>query len=269
MKALRLRIYQPTAHYRVPFTFNRRHTYPLPPYSTVVGLMCNLMGIRNDTGKGEPDSEEYNRLKGVKMSIAGRFRSKTTQKSWLRNLNKDAHVNRFHSADNRSINQRPEHIGGQSPVTIDELEDVKLIIHLAHDESSFLEYLKGVLENPKDRLTSIHLGRAEDQVIFEEIGWAELKRKELLGNYQHFFWIPAEDGEPPLGIRYELPTFYSLTEGYRNFEYVPVWLNEGKIVGYPGVTDPGVKLKNEINQKRVPEEFPVFLTPLSCQEDKT
>jgi hypothetical protein len=48
-----------------------------------------------------------------------------------------------------------------------------------------------------------------------------------------------------------------------------VWLNEGKIVGYPGVTDPGVKLKNEINQKRVPEEFPVFLTPLSCQEDKT
>ena len=29
--ALRLKIYQPTAYFRLPFAYQRRHTYPLPP----------------------------------------------------------------------------------------------------------------------------------------------------------------------------------------------------------------------------------------------
>lgn len=53
---LRIRIYRPQAHYRVPFTYQRRHTYPIPPYSTVIGFLCNVLGI-DDQGK-----EEYRKL---------------------------------------------------------------------------------------------------------------------------------------------------------------------------------------------------------------
>jgi CRISPR-associated protein Cas5, N-terminal domain len=67
LKTLRLKIYQPQAHYRVPFTYQRRHTYPIPPYSTVIGLLCNVLGIRNLEGDGEPKSEDYEKLKNCKF----------------------------------------------------------------------------------------------------------------------------------------------------------------------------------------------------------
>ena len=53
--AMRLVIYQPHAHYRVPFTYQRRHTYPIPPYSTVKGLICNVLGIKGYTYGEDPE----------------------------------------------------------------------------------------------------------------------------------------------------------------------------------------------------------------------
>jgi len=41
---LRLQLYQPHAHFRIPFSYQRRHTYPIPPYSTVIGFLSNLLG---------------------------------------------------------------------------------------------------------------------------------------------------------------------------------------------------------------------------------
>ncbi|MEM4314681.1 MAG: CRISPR-associated protein Cas5, partial [Thermoplasmata archaeon] len=84
MRSLKLKIYQPHAHYRIPFTYQRRHTYPIPPYSTVIGLLCNILGIRNIEGKEEPCmnqncSCDYHKLKNIKISICGKFESKTTE----------------------------------------------------------------------------------------------------------------------------------------------------------------------------------------------
>jgi len=70
MKALLIKIYQPTAHYRMPFTYQRRHTYPIPPYSTVIGFLCNMLGIIHQ------DNEWYKKLKKCKLSISGRFEQK-------------------------------------------------------------------------------------------------------------------------------------------------------------------------------------------------
>ncbi|MGB9677695.1 MAG: CRISPR-associated protein Cas5, partial [Candidatus Ratteibacteria bacterium] len=73
MKVSKLKIYQPQAHYRIPFTYQRKHTYPIPPYSTIIGLLCNVLGIRNYRGEGEPCENQnncscnYHKLKKIKI----------------------------------------------------------------------------------------------------------------------------------------------------------------------------------------------------------
>jgi len=240
---LRLKIYQPQAHYRIPFTYQRRHTYPLPPYSTVIGFLCNLLGF-----DGLP--AEHEDLKKIKISIAGRFESKTTEYIWFRNLSKEAHLKRFGSITNRSFAGHVEHIGGQSPVLIDVLNNVYLVVHLTHEKESFLKEIHSLIENPVRRLEVLHLGRAEDWVVIDSlssvfpISHLSIKREDA--DFKHFFWIPEKIYRPNLyenisdfeemeGLQYRLPTFWTVEDydktsnrhGKRNFEYIKVKLNDG------------------------------------------
>ncbi len=241
---LRLRIYQPQAHYRVPFTYQRRHTYPIPPYSTVIGFLCNVLGI------DDQEKEEFKQLRRIKISIAGHFETKTTEYIWFRNLAKSAHLDRFGSVENRYIGGHIEHIGGQSPISMDVLHEMRLVIHLAHEDKEFLEDIRHSLENPVRRLETLHLGRAEDWIVLEELsGPCELSRLEVKredGDYEHFFWIPQKMYLPPSGggisdfsqlegLVYRLPTFWTV-EGYaqtrnrhgrRIFEYMTAKLSDG------------------------------------------
>ncbi|RMH33372.1 MAG: type I-B CRISPR-associated protein Cas5 [Acidobacteria bacterium] len=246
MHILRIRIYQPQAHYRVPFTYRRRHTYPISPYSTVIGFLCNVLGI-DDQSK-----PEYQQLKKIKISIAGRFGSKTTEYIWFRNLSESAHVGRFGSVENRSVGGHIEHIGGQSPTRIDILDDVHLVIHLAHESEDFLGLIKNSLENPDKRLEILHLGRAEDWIVLEEV--SEVMKvskfcvKIMDKNFRYFFWIPEKIWVPDgasdnygafEGLLYRLPSFWTVADyeqtrnrhGQRIFEYVSAKLNDGLFGG--------------------------------------
>jgi len=241
---LRLRIYQPQAHYRVPFTYQRRHTYPIPPYSTVIGFLCNVLGI------DDQEKDEFKQIRKIKISIAGRFESKTTEYVWFRNLAKSAHVERFGTVENRSIGGHIEHIGGQSPVSIDILNDVRLVIHLAHEDKQFLETLRSSLEDPVRRLEILHLGRAEDWIVLEELSEVlellQFSVERVDANFEHFFWVPEKiflpvsgDGAVDFnqfeGLRYRLPTFWTVENytatrnrhGRRIFEYITAKLSDG------------------------------------------
>lgn len=256
MNALRLRIYQPQAHYRIPFTYQRQHTYPIPPYSTVIGFLCNVLGI-DDQAK-----PEFEKFKRIKISIAGTFESKTTEYSWFRNLSKEKHIQRFGYLENRTVGGHIEHIGGQSLVSIDTLNEVRLIIHLAHEEAEFLEKIKSELENPVNRLEILHLGRAEDWIVFEETPeFVELPTDPIRrdGNYRHFFWIPENDTAFKTidGLLYRLPTFWQVEgfkesynrHGIRNFDYLKTKLNDGLFVHQTLLLDESVW----------PNGLPVFL----------
>ena len=61
MKALRLVIHQSSANYKREETVDNKMTYPLPPFSTVIGALHNVCGYR-----------EY---KGMDISIQGRYGS--------------------------------------------------------------------------------------------------------------------------------------------------------------------------------------------------
>lgn len=248
MKILRLKIYQPQAHYRIPFTFQRRHTYPLPPYSTVIGFLCNALGIYD-----QKDELYTNGIRKLKMSISGRFQSKTTEMIWFRNLNKKAHEKRFGYVQNRELNGHIEHFGGQSQMWIDILNDVYLFIYLAHENEEFLKIIKSNLGNPANRLEVLHLGRAEDWIVLEEeprfLNDSDINYQRRDADYKHFFWIPDQfniknenswekkENDKYEGLLYNLPTFVTIKNyettfnrhGERHFEYVRTKLNDGKI----------------------------------------
>ncbi len=246
LTVLKIKIYQPVAHYRIPFTSGaRRHTYPIPPYSTVIGLLCNILGIRNEKGEGEPCEREgcscaYHKLKNIKISICGNFKSKVAEYTWLRNLNKEDHINRFGSIENRWVGGHIEHIGGQSPALIDILNDVKLVIYVYHDDERFLKEIENSFKNPEKRIYPLHLGRAEDWIVIEDLKIFKVEISEIEANYEKFFWIPEKifnsnseklkfEFERVNGLIYNLPSFYKIVDGMRQFDYIKTKLNDGDL----------------------------------------
>lgn len=242
MKALKIKISQPTAHYRMPFTYQRRHTYPIPPYSTVIGFLCNMLGIDYN------GNEKFKKLKDCKLSVSGKFDIKLTEYIWFRNLSKKAHEKYFGSTTTREKNGEVNHIGGQSPMRIDVLENMKVNIHIASEDTSFLEDLKANLSNPVNRLETVHLGRAEDWLVFEEIEIVNLEIKNTDKNYNHFFWVPQDiwkpesisfDFEKTEGLFYNLPVFSTIKDydrtfnrnAERSFSYMRSKLNDGALIG--------------------------------------
>jgi len=210
----------------------------------VIGFLCNVLGI------DDQEKEEFKQLKRIKMSIAGRFGSKTTEYIWFRNLEKSAHVKRFGTVENRSVGGHIEHIGGQSPISIDVLSDVRLVVHLAHEDKPFLETIRSSLENPIRRLEILHLGRAEDWIVIEELSelleLAQFSVERVDANFEHFFWVPEKmclpgpadgtaDFERLEGLLYRLPTFWTVENyaetrnrhGRRIFEYMTAKLSDG------------------------------------------
>lgn len=254
MPILRLNIYQPQAHYRVPFTYQRRHTYPIPPYSTIIGFLCNACGVDDQQNELYKDI-----ISKLKISIAGRFKLKNTEMVWYRNLSKEAHVGSYGSVSIREKNGNIGHIGGQSPMNIDVLEDVELYIYLYHNDKDKLEKLKQNLKEPKKRLQVLHIGRAEDWIVYK----SELKilydydltiqRKDA--NYGVFLWIPERffkiENTPDIdfgkieGNLYRLTTFSKIEDydnhhnhtGRRIYTYIMSKLNDGKLFGYKLLLD--------------------------------
>jgi CRISPR-associated protein Cas5t len=243
IKALQIQIYQPTTHFRIPFTYQRRHTYPLPPYSTAIGMLINILGLYNQ------EDSMFRKLKTLKLSISGTFETKTTEYIWFRNLSKSSHVKAFGTEKNRIKNSEVNHPGGQSPIKIDVLDNFHCNIHITQENNGtdFLNELKNELENPVNRLEVIHLGRAEDWIVIKgKPKIVELEVKKRDANYKHFFWIPEKQfalNEHAFtfneyeGLYYSLPTFATIENynetfnrhGKRNFETIRVKLNDGLI----------------------------------------
>ncbi len=261
LRFLKIKIYQPQAHYRIPFTYQRRHTYPIPPYSTVLGLIANVLGIRNVPGQEEPCIKEncncnYHKLKEIKISICGKFIAKTSEYTWLRNLKKDYHINRFGAVENRFVAGHIEHIGGQVPSIIDILNEAKILIYLYHHDEDFLEKIKNSFENPTSPRSPLHLGRAEDWIVIEDLTYIDPIKDEINGNYKYFFWIPEKiflnedfNLEKVEGLIYNLPTFYKIKDGIRIFSYIKTKLNDGNLG----------EIVSFLDEK---EDIPIFLADL-------
>lgn len=140
MKALRLDLFQETACYRKPFAIKISETYPLPPYSTINGLLHRIL-----------DAKEYIPMR---ISIQGDYES-------LVNEYQTTYFYKKNTVTKMPMNQ---HL----------LLNVRLIVHISA-EDSVLDELYNRIRNLEEFLS---LGRREDLLRIDDIQFVELNEYE-------------------------------------------------------------------------------------------
>ena len=155
-RTLFIELFQPFTQYRNPFTFYYAQTYPLPPKSTVIGM------LQNATGKYY-DEDFWN----LKVSVHGGFESVFWN---YQNLIKGDISLAIYRGKIMLWNQGlPLYSGGlnsqRTPVYQQELFNGHLYIFIRGD-TELIELIKSSLEKPKKVL---YLGRSEDVVFTKNV----------------------------------------------------------------------------------------------------
>lgn len=197
MKILKLKLYQESACYKKPFAFKIAETYPLPPYSTVIGMFHKII---------EAKSGEYFPMN---ISVQGEYESIFSNYQNLRMFKGKNQVTAM-------------------PRNVHQLLNVNLIIHMEAED----EVVETIYENILNGKQGFTLGRNEDLVRIDEIKIVkEIKNVEEVF-LKHNAYIPIQEDEELNGINYRLNTNYSIENDLRkwnkvNVKYVESHINEG------------------------------------------
>jgi CRISPR-associated protein Cas5t len=147
MKGIRLKIKQDMVNYKKPTSFQLKETYPLPPYSTVIGMVHNLC--------------QFNEYYPMQISIQGRHFSKVndlfTRYEFKNGMTYDATRHQLKVGDfgiSKGIGY------------IELLVDVELMIHIVPEDEKILQVIYDNFMKPFEYPS---LGRREDLAIIEEV----------------------------------------------------------------------------------------------------
>lgn len=169
MKAIRLELYQNMVNFKKPNSFELKETYPLPPPSTVIGMIHNLCGF-----------EEY---KPMDLSIQGEYFSK------INDLYTVYEFGNQKFSPNRHKLETSDGLGITRGVSnIELLVDLKLIIHIRPEDQELLDFIYDSLKEPREYPS---LGRREDIariVSVERIDLARIDTADIknISNYKRY-----------------------------------------------------------------------------------
>jgi len=194
-------------NYKVPTSFQLKESYPLPPYSTVIGMVHSLC-----------DFKEY---KPMKISISGSYFSKVN----------DLYTRyEFKNGNPFEMGRHQLNVNGyginRGVATAELLVDVNLTIHIIPEDQSE-EFLNTIFEAFKYPREYPSLGRREDIVLIKDVKIIDVEKKKLekdLSNGEDdFAYIPVnfiqeklvnygdkKNGMNIYGTRYELTKNYIL-----------------------------------------------------------
>lgn len=186
MKILKLKLFQETACYKKPFAFKIAETYPLPPYSTVIGMFHKIIEAKN--GEYFP----------MNISIQGNHESIFTNFQTLRMYKKDGQVTAM-------------------PRVVHQLLNVELIIHMEAKE----EIVDKIYNNIISGKVCFTLGRNEDVVRIDDAKIMKnvTKVKETFLKYNAY--VPIRNSEVN-GISYRINTTYKIENNLRKWDKVDV-----------------------------------------------
>ncbi len=198
MKILKLKLFQETACYKKPFAFKVAETYPLPPYSTIIGMFHKILEARE--GEYFP----------MNISVQGEYESIFSNYQNLR---------MFKGKDEVTAMPRNVH----------QLLNVKLIIHIKAED----ETIDKIYNNIVNKGITFTLGRNEDIVRVDEVKIIEepnLVEEKLITRYNAY--IPTYMSKDLHGINYRLNSTYVIKNDLRKWEkidvvYVERHTNEG------------------------------------------
>lgn len=184
MKALRLDLFQETVCYKKPFAMKISETYPLPPYSTVNGMLHKIL-----------DAKEYIPMN---ISIQGSYES----------IVNNYQTTYFYKKKEVTTMPMNQHM----------LLNVKLIIHI-NAEDEILDKLYNKFLNLDEHLS---LGRKEDLVRIDNIQFVDVQEYEVeIDNEEDYdentlsdysikipIYIPTNKDYDVGGISYRLNNYY-------------------------------------------------------------
>lgn len=188
MKILKLKLFQESVCYKKPFAFKIAETYPLPPYSTVIGMFHKILGAK--PGEYFP----------MNISIQGEYESIFTNYQNLR---------MFKGKDQVTAMPRNVH----------QLLNVELVIHVKAEDEIINKIYQNILQG-KETFT---LGRNEDLVRVDRLKMIEepkLVEGDLINKYNAY--IPNWMDEDLSGINYRLNTTYTIENDLRKWNKIDV-----------------------------------------------
>lgn len=212
MKAIKFKIYQNLVNYKVPTSFQLKETFPLPPFSSIIGMIHSLCGFK-----------EYNRMK---VSVKGKSASKVNELYTRYEFKeRDTFKPERHqiNVDGLGITRGTAHA--------ELLVDLEATIHVIPENQELLNLILTSLKYPHKYLS---LGRYEDIAYIKDIKIVDVFFKELDEDLEMeeeiFAYVPLSffeeekmdsgsrrDGVRVNGTKYDLATNYELvTIGSKN-----------------------------------------------------
>lgn len=201
MKALKLKMYQETACYKKPFAFKVTETYPLPPYSTIIGMLHNIIGAK---------SGEYLPMDiSIQGSYEGIFNTYNTTM--------------FYKSKDVTL----------MPLNVHMLLGVNLIIHVSAED----EILKRIIKGFKETSEVFTLGRREDLIRLDSIKMVNIESVKV-SRYandgvviKNNAYIPQKYEYKINGINYRLNKKYTIVNDLRKWEKVSsIYVENGEVI---------------------------------------
>lgn len=194
--AVRIIAYQNMASYRVPSSWAIKESYPLPPYSSVIGMVHAACGFQNYVP--------------MQVSIQGTCQSHVSELYTRYEFKPDTkyeegrHQLCLQNGDKKLGMNR-----GVAPIEL--LVDVYLILHIIPEDESMVSVIAEGMLHPKNYLS---LGRHEDLIRIDAVDICELKKTELEDSLvmPYDAYIPVDERER-LGFA-SYATVYKLHKNY-------------------------------------------------------
>ncbi len=200
-KTLYVNLFQIYAQYRNPFTFNYAQTFPLPPKSTIIGMLQNATGDYYDNA--------YNSLKisihGTHQDIFWHYQRFIKGNTYL------AGGNKLCGEDGKYLYNFNSKESQRSPKYQQEIFNLNLHLFIRGDE--LLEKIYKNLNNPRKIL---YLGRSEDVIFIRKVDFITKDSNKnitdkLFGNGFYLFDSKNEKVSGVLSYSNKLPVYYCPT----------------------------------------------------------
>lgn len=182
MKAVKIRLKQETANFKKPSSFQLKETYPLPAYSTVIGMAHNLCN--------------YTSYHPMKISIQGKYESKVNDL-----FTRYEFKNAMKYDKTRHQIRVGEYGVSRGIATTELLVNLELVLHIVPEDQSLLDEIYRAFCFPREYPS---LGRREDLVVIQSVDLVDIEEVVLQEDLQlqegYSTYLPIDKG---LDIEFE------------------------------------------------------------------
>lgn len=161
-RAIKLEIYQNLVNYKKPTSFQLKETYPLPPPSTVIGMVHFAC--------------DYKSYEPMKVGIQGNYHSKVNDLYTRYEFAGASYEDKRHNVkiDSKVYNKSYGMMRGVS--TSELLVDCNLILYIQPEDDNKIEEIFEAFKSPKEYIS---LGRREDIIQINSVEIVNLEETDL------------------------------------------------------------------------------------------